>query len=60
MANKSGYFKYLRDQKLKESARRQFPASYSSKIKKAKLIMIIASIIAFSSFIGVLFVIFTN
>jgi hypothetical protein len=60
MGNKSGYYKYLRDQKLKENARRQFPEIYSSKIKKAKLIMIIASIIAFSSFIGVLFVIFTN
>jgi len=31
MANKSGYYKYLREQKLKESARKSFPEKYPSK-----------------------------
>ena len=31
MANKSGYYKYLREQKLKESTRKSFPEKYPSK-----------------------------
>ena len=40
MANKSGYYKYLREQKLKESTRRQFPERYPSK-KLATIALII-------------------
>jgi len=60
MGNKSGYYKYLRKKALQESTKRQFPDKYNSKIKRAKLIMIIAGILGFCSFLGLLFVIFTN
>ena len=59
MGNKSGYYKYLRKKALQESTKRQFPDKYNSKIR-AKLIMITAGILGFCSFLGLLFVIFTN
>ncbi len=60
MGNKSGYYKYLRKKALRESTERQFPEIYKAKIKRAKLIMITAGILGFCSFLGLLFVIFTN
>ena len=46
MGNKSGYYKYLRQKKLSDNSRRMFPDHYKAKIKKAKIICTIASIIA--------------
>jgi hypothetical protein len=60
MANKSGYYKYLRDQKLKESTRRQFPEIYNSKIKRAKIIMTIAAIAACCAFMAIILLLFFN
>jgi len=46
MGNKDGYYKYLRKKKLSENSQRMFPEIYKTKIKRAKIICTLASIIA--------------
>ena len=46
MGNKSGYYKYLRQKKLSDNSQRMFPEIYKAKIRRAKIICTIASIIA--------------
>mgnify|MGYP001415563810 CR=1 FL=1 len=46
MGNKSGYYKYLRQKKLSDNSQRMFPELYKAKIRRAKIICTIASIIA--------------
>lgn len=57
MANKSGYYKYLREQKLKESARRQFSDKSSSKklVTIATVTGIIAGIVTIACILLLLF-----
>jgi len=53
MANKSGYYKYLRQKKLEESSRKSFPENYPSKTKLVlvTIIGIAASCIATACFL---------
>jgi hypothetical protein len=57
MANKSGYYKYLREQKLKESVRRQFSDKSSSKklVTIATVTGIIAGIVTIACILLLLF-----
>ena len=58
MGNKSGYYKYLRKKKLEENSQKMFPELYKAKIKRAKIICTIASIIASCALLTLILLLF--
>jgi len=60
MGNKSGYYKYLRKKALQESTERQFPEIYKAKIKRARIIQLIAAIAACCAFMAIILLLFFN